>query len=122
MLPGFLAIEFGFEGPNYSISTACATANHCLIEGAHMIDRGEADIMIVGGSEFPVNLSGMGGLRLEGIIYKRRLQNCITSMGRRPGWFCGREGAAVLILEREAHARARGSTNSSSIYQWNNGL
>ena len=59
MLPGFLAVEFGFEGPNYSISTACATANHCLIEGAHMIDRGEADIMIVGGSEFPVNLSGM---------------------------------------------------------------
>ena len=109
MLPGFLAVEFGFEGPNYSISTACATANHCLIEGAHMIDRGEADIMIVGGSEFPVNLSGMGGFcALKALSTREDYKTASRPWDvDRDGFVVG-EGAAVLILEREAHARARG--------------
>ena len=109
MLPGFLAIEFGFEGPNYSISTACATANHCLIEGAHMIDRGEADIMIVGGSEFPINMSGMGGFcALKALSTREDFYTASRPWDvDRDGFVVG-EGAGVLILEREAHARARG--------------
>ena len=109
MQPGFLAIEYGFEGPNYSISTACATGNHCLIEGAHMIDRGEADIMIVGGSEFPINMSGMGGFcALKALSTREDFRTASRPWDiDRDGFVVG-EGSAVLVLEREAHARARG--------------
>ncbi|XP_057996562.1 3-oxoacyl-[acyl-carrier-protein] synthase I, chloroplastic-like [Hevea brasiliensis] len=49
-----LAMEIGFMGPNYSISTACATSNYCFYAAANHIRRGEADLMIAGGCEAPV--------------------------------------------------------------------
>jgi len=56
-----LAIDTGFEGPNYSISTACATANYCLINAANHIRAGEADVMIAGGVEAAIIPVGVGG-------------------------------------------------------------
>lgn len=56
-----LAIDTGLMGPNYSISTACATANYCFYAAANHIRRGEADIMVVGGTEAAVMPSGVGG-------------------------------------------------------------
>jgi hypothetical protein len=56
-----LAIETGFMGPNYSISTACATANYAYVSAANHIRNGEADLMVVGGSEAPIIPVGLGG-------------------------------------------------------------
>lgn len=56
-----LAIETGLMGPNYSISTACATANHSFCAAANHIRRGDADIMVAGGTEAGVTATGVGG-------------------------------------------------------------
>lgn len=56
-----LAIDTGFMGPNYSISTACATANYAFVSAANHIRNGEADLMVVGGSEAPIIPVGLGG-------------------------------------------------------------
>ena len=56
-----VGIETGFMGPNYSISTACAAANYCFVAAANHIRRGEADIMLAGGSEAPIIPIGLGG-------------------------------------------------------------
>ncbi|KAG4923865.1 hypothetical protein JHK87_049405 [Glycine soja] len=56
-----LAIDTGLMGPNYSISTACATANYCFCAAANHIRKGEADIMVVGGTEAAIMPSGLGG-------------------------------------------------------------
>ena len=56
-----VGIETGFMGPNYSISTACATANYAFVAAANHIRQNEADVMIVGGSEAPIIPVGLGG-------------------------------------------------------------
>ena len=54
-------MDLGFMGPNYSISTACATANYCFVAAANHIRKGDADIIIAGGSEAPIIPVGLGG-------------------------------------------------------------
>ena len=54
-------MEFGFMGPNYSISTACATANYCFVAAANHIRNGDADMILAGGSEAPIIPVGLGG-------------------------------------------------------------
>ena len=56
-----MAMDLGFMGPNYSISTACATANYCFVAAANHIRKGDADIIIAGGSEAPIIPVGLGG-------------------------------------------------------------
>ena len=56
-----VAMDVGFMGPNYSISTACATANYCFVAAANHIRKGDADIIIAGGSEAPIIPVGLGG-------------------------------------------------------------
>lgn len=56
-----MGMEFGFMGPNYSISTACATANYCFVAAANHIRNGEADMILAGGSEAPIIPVGLGG-------------------------------------------------------------
>src|SRR5690606_21577135 len=58
---GLLAMEYGFMGPNYSISTACATSNNAIISAASHIRSGEADIMVCGGVEAPILSLGVAG-------------------------------------------------------------
>ncbi|XP_074304593.1 3-oxoacyl-[acyl-carrier-protein] synthase I, chloroplastic-like [Silene latifolia] len=54
MASALLAIDLGLMGPNYSISTACVTSNYCFYAAANHIRRGEADVMVAGGTEAPV--------------------------------------------------------------------
>ena len=56
-----MGMEYGFMGPNYSISTACATANYCFVAAANHIRRGDADVILAGGSEAPIIPVGLGG-------------------------------------------------------------
>ncbi|KAD3641439.1 hypothetical protein E3N88_30663 [Mikania micrantha] len=106
-----LAIDAGLMGPNYSISTACATANYCFYAAANHIKREEADIMVVGGTEAAVNPTGVGGFIACRALSQR---NDAPHKASRPwdqdrdGFVIG-EGAGVLIMESLEHATKRGA-------------
>lgn len=107
-----LAIDLGFFGPNYSISTACATANYSIVAAANHIRLGDADLMICGGSEAAVYPIGLAGFVANKALSER---NDAPEKASRP-WDRGRdgfvmgEGAGVLILESLEHALARKAT------------
>ena len=106
-----LAIEKGFMGPNYSISTACATANYAFHSAANHIRKGEADIMIAGGVEAPIIPVGLGGF----VACRALSSNTENAAAASRPWDKGRdgfvmgEGAGVLVMESLAHAKARGA-------------
>ena len=107
-----LAIDIGFKGPNYSIATACATANNSIIAAAEHIRRGDADLMICGGAEAPITPIGLAGFCAIKALSQRN--DAPTKASRpwdknRDGFVMG-EGAGVLVLESLEHALARGAT------------
>ncbi len=107
-----LAMDMGFMGPNYSISTACATGNYSIIAAANHIRRGEADIMVCGGVEASVTPIGLGGFVSIKALSRRNDDPTKASRPwdqNRDGFVMG-EGAGVLILESLEHAQARGAT------------
>lgn len=107
-----LAIETGFMGPNYSISTACATANYAYVSAANHIRNGEADLMVVGGSEAPIIPVGLGGFVACRALSTRNDEPQKASRPwdvDRDGFVMG-EGAGVFVFESLEHAQARGAT------------
>ncbi|KAJ6388495.1 hypothetical protein OIU77_026959 [Salix suchowensis] len=106
-----LAIDTGLMGPNYSISTACATANYCLYSAANHIRRGEADIMVAGGTEAAVMPTGVGGFIACRALSQRNEDPEKASRPwdkSRDGFVMG-EGSGVLIMESLEHAMKRGA-------------
>ncbi|XP_061352779.1 3-oxoacyl-[acyl-carrier-protein] synthase II, chloroplastic-like [Gastrolobium bilobum] len=107
-----LAMDLGWMGPNYSISTACATSNFCILSAANHITRGETDMMLCGGSDAAVIPVGLGGFVAVKALSQR---NNEPTKASRP-WDCNRdgfvlgEGAGVLLLEELEHAKERGAT------------
>jgi 3-oxoacyl-[acyl-carrier-protein] synthase II len=107
-----LAIDTGFMGPNYSISTACATANYGIYSAAEHIRKGEADLMICGGAEAAINHMGLAGFCAIKALSTRNDEPQKASRPfdkTRDGFVMG-EGAGVLVLESLEHAQARGAT------------
>ncbi|KAL5198348.1 hypothetical protein ABZP36_001860 [Zizania latifolia] len=106
-----LAMDLGWMGPNYSISTACATSNFCILNAANHIRRGEADVMLCGGSDAPLIPIGLGGFVACRALSQR---NSDPTKASRPwdvdrdGFVMG-EGAGVLVLEELEHAKQRGA-------------
>lgn len=106
-----LGIDLGFMGPNYSISTACATANYCMIAAAQHIRKGDADLIITGGAEAAILPMGLAGFCACKALSQR---NDAPEKASRP-WDCARdgfvmgEGAGVLVMESLEHALARGA-------------
>lgn len=106
-----LAIDVGFMGPNYSISTACATGNHSIIAAANHIRLGDADLMVCGGAEAAIIPMGIAGFCACKALSQR---NDEPEKASRP-WDQGRdgfvmgEGAGVLVLESLEHALERGA-------------
>ncbi|KAJ0960178.1 hypothetical protein J5N97_002045 [Dioscorea zingiberensis] len=97
-----LAIDTGLMGPNYSISTACATANYCFYASANHIRRGEADIMVVGGTEAAVMPVGVGGFIACRALSQRNDEPHRASRPwdkNRDGFVMG-EGAGVLVIQK----------------------
>jgi len=108
---GLLAMEHGFMGPNYSVSTACATANYAFHLAASHIRAGEADVMICGGAEAPVNATGLGGFVACRALSSRNEDPTKASRpwdNGRDGFVLG-EGAGVLVFESMEHAMKRGA-------------
>ena len=111
MISGNLSIMYGFQGPNLSCVSACATGNHSIGESARLIEYGDADIMVAGGAESTVCPLAIGGFASAKALSTR---NDDPATASRP-WDTGRdgfvmgEGAGVLVLEEYEHAKARGA-------------
>jgi 3-oxoacyl-[acyl-carrier-protein] synthase II len=111
MISGNLSIMYGFKGPNLAMVTACATATHCIGDSARLIEYGDADIMIAGGSESTICPLAVGGFSSARAL---STLNDDPASASRP-WDTGRdgfvlgEGAGVLVLEEYEHAKARGA-------------
>lgn len=99
MASALLAIDIGFMGPNYSISTACATSNYCFYAAANHIRRGEVDLMIAGGTEAAVIPIGLGGFVACRALSQRNDDPQTASRPwdkERDGFVMG-EGAGLLV-------------------------
>jgi 3-oxoacyl-[acyl-carrier-protein] synthase II len=111
MIAGLVSIHYGYKGPNLGTVSACSTANHSMGEAARLIEYGDADIMIAGGSESTVSPLGIGGFCASRALSTR---NDDPATASRP-WDIGRdgfvlgEGAGILVLEELEHAKARGA-------------
>ena len=110
MTAGLVSIQYGYQGPNLATATACSTANHSIGEAARLIEYGDADIMVAGGSEATVSPLGVGGFCAARAL---SLRNDDPATASRPwdvdrdGFVLG-EGAGILVLEEYEHAKARG--------------
>jgi 3-oxoacyl-[acyl-carrier-protein] synthase II len=104
-----LGIELGFQGPNFSISTACATSNYCIHVAAEQIRLSNADIMLCGGSEAAISPIGLAGFVQAKALSQRNDEPTKASRPwdkDRDGFVMG-EGCGVLVLESLEHALAR---------------
>jgi len=111
MVSGILSINYGFKGPNFALVSACATGNHSIGEAQRLIEYGDADVMVAGGTESTVSPLGLGGFCAAKALSTRNDDPATASrpwdMGR-DGFVLG-EGAGVLVLEELEHAKARGA-------------
>ena len=119
MLAGMIAIQTGAKGPNFGVSSACATAGHALGEAAEIIRRGDADVMIAGGSEAPITRIGLAAFDSMRALSRRndepeRASRPFDRRARRvhPGRSGRRPGPGDA--RARASSAARASTPSSS--------
>ncbi len=111
MIAGNLAIKYGFRGPNIAITTACTTGTHNIGQAMRMIQYGDADVMIAGGSEMATTPLGLGGFAAARALSSRNDDPQAASRPwdrDRDGFVLG-DGAGMLVLESYEHAKARGA-------------
>ncbi|MBI2756329.1 MAG: beta-ketoacyl-ACP synthase II [Chloroflexi bacterium] len=111
MLSGLLSIRTGAKGPNYAVSSACATSGHALGEGMEIIRRGDADVMIAGGCESAITRLTMAAFDSMRALSRQNAQPEKASRpfdAGRDGFVLG-EGAGAVVLESLEHARRRGA-------------
>jgi 3-oxoacyl-[acyl-carrier-protein] synthase II len=103
---GVIAMRLGAHGPGFSVSSACATGGHAIGEALRMITRGEADVVVAGGTEAALTGVCLAAFRRMGALSREGVSRPFDA--RRDGFVMG-EGAAVVVMERADHARARGA-------------
>ncbi|GAB3248165.1 beta-ketoacyl-ACP synthase II [Chitinimonas naiadis] len=111
LIAGHVSIIKGYQGPTYGIVSACTTGAHCIGDGARMIQYGDADIMVAGGSEGAIARLGIGGFAAMKAMSTRNDDPATSSRPwdkGRDGFVMG-EGAGVLVLEEYEHAVKRGA-------------
>ena len=108
---GHIAIKYGFRGPNFGVSSACATSAHAILTAASQIQLGRADIMVSGGTEAPITIPGVAGFNAAHALSTNNDEYLTASRpfdGTRDGFVIG-EGAAILVVEEYEHALRRGA-------------
>ncbi|MCL4487822.1 MAG: beta-ketoacyl-ACP synthase II [Chloroflexi bacterium] len=114
---GQVAIEFGIKGPNMAVVSACATGVNAIGEAAEMIKRGDADVVVCGGTEACLQPVAFAGFNVMGVLSTRNeepARACRPFDATRDGFVMG-EGAGILVLENADHARARGAHTYGAV-------
>jgi 3-oxoacyl-[acyl-carrier-protein] synthase II len=110
--PGEIAIDFGFVGPNFSVASACATANQAIGTALRHLRYGDADVIIAGGTEAAITALGVAGFCQAQALTTDFNDNPSKASrpfdAKRSGFVMG-EGAGIVVLETEEHAKKRGA-------------
>jgi 3-oxoacyl-[acyl-carrier-protein] synthase II len=112
MVAGYVSIEHGLKGPNSAVVTACSTGSHAIGDAGRLIALGDADVMLAGGAESPINRISMAGFAASRAL--STAFNDTPTRASRPydkdrDGFVLAEGAGVVVLEELEHAKARGA-------------
>ena len=111
ILAGYISIKYGFQGPNFCVTSACASGTHSIGEAMRIIQYGDADVMIAGGAEASVAMLGVAGFAALRATSRRNddPKGASRPFDKNRDGFVMSEGAGMIVLESEEHAKARGA-------------
>lgn len=117
MAAGQISIRYGLRGISYATSSACASSSHAIIDAVNYIRLGKSDMFVTGGSESPINISGIGGFNAMKALSENNdeMQTACRPFDSTRDGFVMAEGGVALLLEELEHAKKRGATIYAEI-------